>query len=77
MFILYFVFRETPFHIIKKTLDDILHKASEMLFQQRMIPELELVLPAIPEISIRAQVPCLKGVDTSGFDKLPYHVQEN
>jgi hypothetical protein len=74
MFILYFVFRETPFHIIKKTLDDILCEASEMLFQQRMIPEFKPVPPAILEISIHAQVPRLKGVDTLGFDKLPYHV---
>jgi hypothetical protein len=77
MFILYFVFRDTPFHIIKKTLNDTLCKASEMLFLQRMNPEFESVHPAIPEISIRAQVPHLKGVDTLGFDKLPYHVQEN
>ncbi len=77
MFVLYFVFRDTPFHIIKKTLDDILCKASEMLFLQRMIPEFESVPPAIPEILIRAQVPRLKGVDTSRFDKLPYHVREN
>jgi hypothetical protein len=76
MFVLYFVFRDTPFHIIKKTLDDILRKASEMLFLQRMIPEFESVPPAIPEILICAQVPCLKGVDTLGFDKLPYHVWE-
>jgi hypothetical protein len=77
MFVLYFVFRDTPFHIIKKTLNDILREASEMLFLQRMIPEFESVPPTIPEILICAQVPCLKGVDTSGFDKLPYHVQEN
>ena len=31
----------------------------------------------IPEISIRAQVPHLKGVDTKDFDKLPWHVKEN
>ncbi len=31
----------------------------------------------IPEISFRAQVPRLKGVDTKDFDKLPWHVKEN
>ncbi len=77
MFVLYFVFRNMPFHIITKTLDDILHEAAEMLFLQRMLPDSKSVLPASPEISICAQVLCLKGVDTSKFDKLPYHVREN
>jgi hypothetical protein len=77
MFVLYFVFRNTPFNIIKKTLDDILREAAEMLFLQRMLPDSESVLPASPEILIHAQVPRLKGVDTSNFDKLPYHVWEN
>ncbi len=77
MFVLYFVFTNMPFHIIKKTLNDILREATEMLFLQRMLPDSKSVLPASPEISIRAQVPRLKGVDTSNFDKLPYHVREN
>ena len=33
--------------------------------------------PAIPGISIRVQVPRLKGFDTSSLNKLPYHVKEN
>jgi hypothetical protein len=77
MFVLYFVFRNTPFNIIKKTLNDILCEATEMLFLQRMLPDSKSVLPASPENSISAQVPHLKGVDISNFDKLPYHVQEN
>ena len=79
MFALYFVSKNTPFYIIKKTLDDILQEASEMLYLQRMPTEEAIVStpPATPEISIRLQVPRLKGVDTSNFDKLPYHVREN
>ncbi len=42
-----------------------------------MAPEEEYVAPHVPKILIQSQVPCLKGVDTSGFDKLPYHVHEN
>jgi hypothetical protein len=33
--------------------------------------------PVIPGILIHAQVPRLKGFDTSSLDKLPYHVKEN
>jgi len=33
--------------------------------------------PAIPGILICAQVPRLKGFDTSSLDKVPYHVKEN
>jgi hypothetical protein len=33
----------------------------------------EHLITIIPEISIRAQVPRLKGVDTK-FNKLPWHV---
>jgi hypothetical protein len=42
-----------------------------------MMPEDNTSVPIVPQISIRAQVPCLKGVDSSNFDKLPYHVWEN
>jgi len=31
----------------------------------------------VPDISLRTQVPRLKGVDSSSFDKLPYHVRKN
>ena len=31
----------------------------------------------VPNVSIRAQVPRRKGVDSSSFDKLLYHVREN
>jgi hypothetical protein len=31
----------------------------------------------IPEISVRAQVPCLKGVGNKDINKLPWHVKEN
>ena len=37
----------------------------------------EYKAPPIPGISIRLQVPRLKGMDTSSYDKLPYHVREN
>ncbi len=37
----------------------------------------EQPITIIPEISIRAQVPHLKGVDTKDFDKLPWHFKEN
>ncbi len=79
MFVLYFVYRDTPFYIIKKTMGDILCEAKEIMFWQQMLPEDSALdsPPASPEISIRAQVPRLKGVDTSGYDKLPYHVREN
>ena len=39
--------------------------------------EFESDTPAIPDISIRLQIPRLKGVDTSSYDKLPYRVREN
>jgi len=37
----------------------------------------EYKAPPIPGILIHLQVPRLKGMDTSSYDKLPYHVQEN
>jgi hypothetical protein len=38
-----------------------------------------LSLSSLPPLSpsLRSQVPRLKGVDSSSFDKLPYHVREN
>jgi hypothetical protein len=77
MFALYFVYKDTPFHIIKKTLDDILTEAAWMMHHRKMLPDDDDFTPNIPQISIRSQVPRLKGVDTSSFDKLPYHVREN
>jgi hypothetical protein len=57
MFALYFVYKDTPFHIVKKTLKDILHEAAEMLSLQRMLPEDKSVLPTLPYILIHPQVP--------------------
>jgi hypothetical protein len=77
MFALYFVYKDTPFHIIKKTLDDILTEAAWLMHHRKMLTEDDKLEPNIPQISIRSQVPRLKGVDSSRFDKLPYHVREN
>ena len=76
---LYFVYTGTPYHIILKTLKNILRDATNIKERERMMIEddFDYNPPPIPEISIRLQVPRLKGVDTSNFDKLPYHVREN
>jgi hypothetical protein len=66
MFVLYYVYKDMPFHIIKKTLEDILSKAAELLLFQTMAPDKEYNEPNLPQISIHPQVPCLKGVDTLG-----------
>ncbi len=67
MFALYYVYKGTPFHIIKKTLKDILREAEELLLFQTMTPDKEYNEPNFPQISIRPQVP-----HTSGYNKLPY-----
>jgi hypothetical protein len=77
MFVLYLVYRDTSFHIFKKTLEDILCKAAEMLSLQTMLPDAESTPPAHQEIAIHLQVPRLKGGDTLDFNKLLYHVREN
>lgn len=77
MFALYYVYKDTPFHIIKKTLDNILTEAAWMMHYRKMLSDDGAFEPTIPQISIRSQVPRLKGVDSSSFDKLPYHVREN
>ncbi len=76
---LYFVYTGMPYHIILKTLNSILRDATSIKEQERMALEddEEYNAPPIPGISIHLQVPPLKGVDTSGYDKLPYHVREN
>jgi hypothetical protein len=76
---LYFVYTGTPYHIILKTLNSILLDATSIKEHERMELEgdEEYNAPPIPGISIRLQVPRLKGMDTSNFDKLPYHVREN
>ena len=76
MFALYFVFKDTPFNIIKKTLEHILNEAAWIIHARTMADD-NTSAPIVPQISIRAQVPRLKGVDSSNFDKLPYHVREN
>jgi hypothetical protein len=43
MFALYFVYIDTPFHISKKTLKDILHEVAQMLLFQRMLPDDESI----------------------------------
>ena len=75
MFALYFVYKDTPFNIIKKTLDDILNEAA-MIIHDRTMSEDDTSVPIVPQISIHAQVPRLKGVDSSNFDKLPYRERE-
>ena len=42
-----------------------------------MVDGEEHPITIIPEISIRAQVLRLKGVDIKDFDMLPWHVKEN
>jgi hypothetical protein len=75
MFALYFVYKDMPFHIVKRTLKDILCQPTEMLLFQRMLPNNKSILPTLPHISICPQVLCLKGVNTLAYNKLPYHVQ--
>ncbi len=67
---LYFVYTGTPYHIILKTLKNILRDATNIKERERMMIEddFDYNPPPIPEISIRLQVPRLKGVDTSNFD---------
>ena len=76
---LYFVYTGTPYHNILKTLNSILRNATSINDHERMELEddKEYKAPPIPGISIRLQVPCLKEMDTSSYDKLPYHVREN
>ena len=76
---LYFVYTGTPYHIILKTLNSILCNTTSIKEHERMALEddEEYNAPPIPGILIRLQVPHLKGVDTSGYDKLPYQVREN
>jgi hypothetical protein len=47
MFALYHVYMDTPFHIIKKTLNDILCEAAKMLLLQRMLPNDKPVQPIL------------------------------
>jgi hypothetical protein len=70
MFALYHVYKDTPFHIIKKTLEDILREAAELLIFQTMALDKEYKEPNLPQISIHPQVPRLKGVNTLGYNKL-------
>ena len=76
---LYFVYTGTPYHIILKTLNSILLNATSIKEHERMELEgkEEYKAPPIPWISNRLHVPRLKGMDTSSYDKLPYHVREN
>ncbi len=76
---LYFVYTGTPYHIILKTLKMILHEAATIKEHEKMALEGDFEWNPLvtPDISIRLQIPRLKGVDTSNYDKLPYHVREN
>ena len=76
---LYFAYTGTPYHIILKTLNSILRDGTSIKEHKRMELEddKEYKAPPIPGISIHLQVPRLKGMDTSSYDKLPYHVREN
>jgi hypothetical protein len=65
---------------ILRTLCIILQEAAELCLEGTMTAEVdgeEPPITIIPGISIRPQVPPLKGVDTKDFDKLPWHVKEN
>ena len=76
---LYYVFTGTPYNIILATIRSILEEAANLKEHERMNLEddEEFNAPQIPRISIHSQVPRLKGLDVSTFDKLPYHVREN
>ena len=76
---LYFFYTGTPYYIILKSLNSILRDATSIKEHERMALEddEEYKAPPIPGISIRLQVPRLKGMDTSSYDKLPYHMREN
>ncbi len=76
---LYYVFTGTPYNIILTTIGSILEEATGIKEHERMNLEddEEYNAPPIPGISIHSQVPRLKGLDVSSFDKLPYHVREN
>ena len=58
-------------------LDDILNESAMIIHVRKMLLENDTSKPIVPQILIRAQVPRLRGVDTSSFDKLLYHVREN
>jgi hypothetical protein len=76
-FILYFVYTGTPHKYILQTLQSILQEAADMLegdMTKEYGDEHQAVLT--PKISIRAQVPRLKGVEAKDFNKLPWHVRE-
>ncbi len=76
---LYYVFTGTPYNIILATISSILEEAGSIKEHERMTLEDDddYNAPQIPSISIRSQVPRLKGLDVSAFDKLLYHVREN
>jgi hypothetical protein len=76
---LYYVFTGTPYNIILTTIGSILEEATSIKEHERMSLEddNEYNAPPIPGISIRSQVPRLKELDVSSFDKLPYRVREN
>ena len=79
-FVLYFVYAGTPHKYILRTLCSILQEATELHLEGTMIAEVdreEHPITIIPEISIRDQVSCLKGVNTKDFIKLPWHFKEN
>jgi hypothetical protein len=69
---LYFVYTGTPYHIILKTLNSILLDATSIKEHERMElkGDMEYKAPPIPGILIRLQIPHLKGMDTSNYDKL-------
>jgi hypothetical protein len=76
---LYYVFTRNPYSIILKTLESILHNTTSIRENKRMALEDDKKYspPQISGISLRMQVPRLKGVNTLSLDKLPYHVKEN
>jgi hypothetical protein len=76
---LYYIYTGTPYNIILKMIQMILRNASSTREHERMtLEDNDTFNPLpVPDVSLRAQVPRLKGVNSSSFDKLPYHVREN
>jgi hypothetical protein len=73
------MFTGTPHKFILRTLRSILQEAADMHLEGTMTAEdgEEQPITIILEITIRAQILRLKGINTKDFNKLPWHVKEN
>ena len=76
---LYYVYTGTPYNIILKTIQAIMNDVIHTREHERMnlANDVNYNPKPAPQITLRSQVPRLKGIDSSSFDKLPYHVREN